>query len=296
MARIDKLRMRAVLGDAPKPVVVWQQQFDGFNETLHELARSDWDQIPEVHLWEYIHDLAYQRLQPDLFRHVFPACLKFWYDTLMRDEGAEYGDADLHYALLHGEILSKMLDDAERQRAHDFFTDGFLDRIEIERGFRYERPGRSANAWIFRLNSIGLVAPIIPEIWPAWWNVDSPGKAVSAVMYATGLVYLGGENPIYQVWTREKGGGGPYLTEWDCSVFDRAWLEENIAFLRATLTPAYVLERLDTAATVLAHEPEGEMARRISHEAADRTTLIEMRIADLLANLARFDSAKDRWL
>ncbi len=95
---------------------------------------------------------------------------------------------------------------------------------------------------------------------------------------------------------REQGGGGPYLAEWDCSVFDRAWLEENIAFLRATLTPADVLERLETAATAHTDEPKGTLARRISHEAADRTTLIEMRIADLLANLAKFDSAKNRWL
>ncbi len=295
MARITKLRLRGVLGPAPKPLVVWQKQFDGFDETLRTLARCDWDCVPEADLWEYIHDLAYQELQPDLFTHLFPACLKFWYDSLMRNQGAEFGDADLHHALLRGKILDGMLDGDERQRVYDFFVDGFLDRLDVERGFKYERPGRSANAWVGRFNSIGLVAPIIPRIWSEWWSMDSPGKAVSAVMYATGLIYLEGENPIYQAWTCQGGGGGPYLTEWDSSVFDSAWTEQNLAFLRSTLTTDYLLERLDLAASVLESEPESPVAKRIALEARERMTLIEMRIADLLANLAKIDPEKDRW-
>ena len=44
-------------------------------------------------------------------------------------------------------------------------------------------------------------------------------------MYASGLIYLKGENPIYKASTPERGGGGPYLTEIDSPLFDRAWRE-----------------------------------------------------------------------
>lgn len=96
-----------------------------------------WDRVPDEYLWYYFLDLAYVDLQPDLFRHLFPACLKYWYDTLMRNEEAPYGDGDFHYALLRGQIPEKMLSDSELQSLWDFFRDGFPDRIEAERGFIY---------------------------------------------------------------------------------------------------------------------------------------------------------------
>lgn len=295
MPRITRSRFLDALGPAPKPTVVWQRQFDGFDGTLRKLAQCDWDIVQDEDLRKYLLDLSYQDLQPDLFRHLFPACLKFWYNTLMRNEGAELGDADFHHALLHGNILSKMLNDHERQRVLDIFIDGFLDRLDKERGFSYERPGRSANAWIYRFNSIGLVAPIIPKIWRRWWALETPGQAVSAVMYSTGLIYLKGENPIYLPWTRDEGGGGPYLTESDSNVYDHAWLDSNLTFLRSTLTPSYVQERMVAAARVLAEEPEFEMATRIASDAASRLDVVELRIDDLLANLSRIQNKQDLW-
>lgn len=295
MSRITSERMSGVLGKAPKPLVVWQKQFDGLNDSLVKLAKREWHEIPEAELWEYFHDLTYQELQPDLFRHLFPACLKFWYDTLMRDEGAERGDADFHRALLNGDILSKMLNETERKRLFAFLADGFLDRIDLERGFKYQRPGKSANAWIGRFNSIGLIAPVIPTIWTTWWSMDSPGKAVSAMMYASGLIYLKGENPVYHAWTRDEGGGGPYLTEWDSSVFDHVWLDQNLSFMRSTLSPAYVTERMDAAAAALRSEPEEHIAARIANDARSRADVIQLRIDDLLPNLARRQLEKDHW-
>ena len=295
MTRITTERMIGVLGKASKPKIVWQRQFDHDDETLHRLARCDWDAVPDADLWCYIHDLTYVELQPDLFRHLFPACLKFWYSTLLRNEGAERGDADFHRALLRGEILTRMMTDQERQRTLQFFVDGFLDRIELERGFDYVRPGWSANAWIGRFNTLGLVAPIIRTIWRSWWAFDSPGKAVSAIKYASGLVYLQGENPIYLPWTPREGGGGPYLTEWDASIFDHVWLAQNLSFLRETLTCDYVVEQLSIAARQLRGEPEETMAQLISDDAPRRRDVISLRIENLVANLARETAKKDRW-
>jgi hypothetical protein len=286
-------RMIDVIGKVPKPQVIWQQQFDGHNETLKELAKSEWHQVPESHLWAYINDLTYQELQPDLFRHLFPTCLKFWYDTLMCDRQAARGEADFH--LLHGNILSKMLNEAERQRLYKFFADGFLDRVDQERGFRYEPPGESANAWIGRFNSIGLVAPIISTIWTDWWSMDSPGKAVCAMMYATGLIYSSDDNPVYPRWTSAEGGGGPYLSQWDASELDHVWLDPNVSFLRSILSPAYIIEKMDAAATALRDEPEADVATRIANDARSRGEDIEIRIDALITNLTRPELEKEIW-
>lgn len=300
--RITRYRIVNVLGPAPKPKQVWEKQFDYFDKQLAEMAQMDWDRVPDGYLWYYFHDLAYSELQPDLFRHLFPACLKFWYDTLMRNEDASRGDSEFHNALMRGEILDQMLSEAEHRSLCEFFRDGFLDRVEAERGFVYEQSsdpmeasGRSANAWIYRFNSLGIVAPVIRQIWEEWWRLDHPGKAVCAVMYTSGLVYWKGENPIYGVWTPEHGGGGPYLTENDASAFGWAWREDNLSFLRKTLSVNYVLEKLHQAANTLSDCPEGSVAKRVADEATTRKDTIELRISDLVDNLARLDLNKDRW-
>lgn len=155
--------------------------------------------------------------------------------------------------------------------------------------------GKSANAWIFRFNTLGIVAPVIEQIWEGWWALDHPGKAVCAVMYASGLVYLKGENPIYGVWTPEHGGGGPYLTEIDSSIFDWAWRDDNLAFLRRTLSADYVMQKLGQAASTLSSCPERTLAQRVADDARTRSDVIEIRIDDLLNNLSRVQLAKERW-
>src|SRR5579863_6097242 len=84
--RITPERMVGVLGAVPKPGTVWQEQFDYCQDALERLAQADSDKVDEGDLWHYFLDLAYSDLQPDLIGHVFPACLKYWYDTLMRDD------------------------------------------------------------------------------------------------------------------------------------------------------------------------------------------------------------------
>jgi hypothetical protein len=133
--------MVGVLGAAPKPAEVWQEQFDYCQEVLVRPAQADWDKVDEGDFSYYFLDLAYSALQPDLFRHVFPACLKCWYDTLMRCDSAGY----FHFALRQGQILKKMLSPRERQSLLEFFRDGFLDRIEKECDFARDR-GTKATA------------------------------------------------------------------------------------------------------------------------------------------------------
>lgn len=283
IARITKGRMVEVLGAAPKPTAVRQQQFDGFDDTLDALASSDWDAIPEDLLRHYFHDLAFVELQADLFRHVFPACLKFWHASAMRDEPAAIGDADFTHCLLRGRVLTTMMSEPERARTLAFFVDSTLDRLDA---VRVTPPAdKPTGEWVGRFATLGLIAPIVADAWTRWWAFETPGQAVAAVAWASGLVYGPNDNPMWGRKSPEKGGGAPGLADWDADVYDRAWLEPNLDFLRGALTFDHLTERLSAAATLLEGEPEAAMAQRIAGEAQDRRPAIEKRIADLIEDL-----------
>lgn len=269
--RITRDRMVNVLGPAPKPGSVWQEDFDYNDEVLREMAGIDWDRIGPQHLSFYFPDLAFVELQPDLFRHVFPACLKYWYETLMQDKAAACGYADFHFALVEGEISERMLSAQERSALNGFLVDGLLDRIESTRSLHHSAPG-----WIARFNALGPVAPVIRRIWEDWWLLNSPGKALSAIQYASGLVYPHEENPLC----------GVSLTSKDRWISRRVWRNDNLTFLREVLTVDHVRNKLHAAATALSQHPEAKLAVQIAADARTRDDTIHARIGDLLSNLS----------
>lgn len=286
--RISPERSRKIFGNPKPPKIVWEKQFDFFDEDLHRISQLPWHEISDGDLWYYLHDLAYVELQPDLFDYLFPVCLNFWYQSLMRSESAERGDSEFHYALYRGNILEKMTTPPQTQAIYDYFYDGFLDRIEAERGFKYINPSKlAAHAWIQRFNSLGYVSPIIDKIWESWWKLDHPGKCVSAIMYGSGLVYLSGENPIWGVWTPERGGGGPYLSECDSHIYDAPWLDVNLNFLKQQLAVSYIQEKLRFASDLLRLEPEGKIAEQVAFDAMNRSDIIQLRIDDLIDELSK---------
>lgn len=303
--RITPDRFVKVLGQAPKPRDVWQKQFDYNDHALVQMAQMDWDSVPDNYMRYYLLDLAYVELQPDLFRHLFPACLKFWYETLMRDDSAGYGDIDFHYSLIQGQILDTMLVESERQSLYHLFCDGMLDRIEAERGFvcseaqtmeRLITRAKNADFWISRFNTLGIVAPVINHIWEHWWKLDHPGKAFSAVTYGSGLVYQAEENPVFAAWSAAgRGRGGPFLSEIDGSIYDRAWQEDNLAFLRTVLSVDSVIAGLGQAASALSDFEESALAERVASDAKTRRDFVEIRIGALLENLSRVQLSQENW-
>ncbi|WP_395373419.1 hypothetical protein [Marinicella sp. W31] len=285
--RIRPESSRKIFNNPNPPKEIWQKQFDDFDQQLKKLARSNWKEIEDKDLWYYFHDLAYVELQPDLFNYLFPVCLNFWYQSLIANESASRGGLDLHQALIRGQIFEKMTTSKQTEAIFKFFHDGFIDRIEMERGFQYYGSSTPAYFWISRFNSLGITAPIIDRIWSSWWNFNHPGKAVSAVMYASGLVYLGGENPIFGEWTRRGGGGGPYLTESDFDLDDTGWIQHNVSFLKETLSVKYIQEKLKIAADRLQREPEAKIAKKVAKDALAKSDIIEIRIDDLINGLSR---------
>lgn len=283
--RITPERSRQIFGNPSPPETITEQQFDGFDDKLAKVGTTDWHQIAFADLWYYLHDLAYRPLQPDLFAYLFPVCLNFWYHTLMHNREAGLGDAEFHYSLYQGQVLEKMLTAEQRQAVYDYFHDAMLDRIEAERGFVYNHSKTPFYTIVARFNALGFVAPVTGRIWESWWRLDHPGKAVAAVMYASGLIYDTEENPIFEPWTPDKGGGGPYLDSSEAQIYGGSWLEANLEFMLDKLAVETIQSKMQEAASVLQNEPEAVVAAQVAADAAERTELIEIRIDDLLEAL-----------
>ncbi len=286
MPRISSEQARAIFGYPSPPAHVTEQQFDDFNDQLYALSQTPWERITPHDLWYYLHDLAYVELQPDLFAYLFPVCLNFWYSSLMRSQDCAQGDAEFHHSLLHGRILEQMVTPAQRDLIFTFFHDGFLDRLDQERGFISSPVDAPAYGWMARFNSLGLVTPLIERIWTSWWSMQSSGQAVSALMYVSSLMYARGENPIFKVPPNSKVGGVPPLWENDSYIFDTGWLPVNLDFLRRTLTVAYLQQKVKEAAQRLTGEPEAELANTLAHDYGRLAWAVEIRIEYLLARLA----------
>lgn len=286
MPRISSEQARAIFGNPSPPAHVTERQFDDFDDQLYALSQTPWERITPSDLWYYLHDLAYVELQADLFAYLFPVCLNFWYSSLMRSQDCAQGDSEFHYSLWHGRILEKMVTPAQRDLIFTFFHDGFLDRLDQERGFISSPVDAPAYGWMARFNSLGVVTPLIERIWTSWWSMQSSGQAVSALMYISGLMYARGENPLFKVPPNSNVGGVPPLWENDSYIFDAGWLPINLDFLRRTLTVAYLQRKVKEAALRLTGEPEAELAHTLEHDYERLAWAVEIRIEYLLARLA----------
>lgn len=279
-------RLRAIFGN-PKPVAnVTERQFDYNDDKLQELGRTPFQDIDFDDLWYYHHDLAHVELQPDLFAYLFPVCLMDWHQTLLANQPCSHGDSEFHYGIVSGNVLSKMLNEQQRDKVFEVFEDSMLHRLDAERGFQYVGSGTPAYAWMSRLNSLGIFLPTFPRLWQKWWVIESPGHAVCALQYCSGLMYFEGENPLFGKWTEAEGGGGPYLCENDSYFYDRGWMEQNVTFLSGYLTPQRVTEVVQLAAMRLKGEPEEGIAAKLVRDLVECSDLIESRVADLPKILA----------
>ena len=288
-------RVHRIFGDPRRPHEVWERQFDYCDTELRRLARTPYDEIDFGDLWYYFHDLAYVELQPDLFAYLFSVCLMDWHRSLMANEPCSRGDSEFHYGLRRGEILDRMLTPGQRDEVFDFFRDGFLARLDAERGFVRPSGETSAYGWMSRFNSLGVVMPGIDRLWEPWWSCATPGRAVAALQYCSGLMYFEGENPLFDTPTRGRAGGGPCLWENDSFIYDAGWLPENLSFLRATLTADLVSGKVAEAAARLKGEPEEEAARRLEQDLPGNRELLEMRVEELPDLLGRFGAGSCGW-
>lgn len=277
-------RARAIFGEPQPPKTVIQQRGDRGEQVFLRLARTSHEWIDFKDLSQYQDDFAYGDLQPDLFNYLFPACLMHWHASLMENKAC--GHADFHHGIRKGNVLEKMVQPERRNLIYEFFRDSFLERLDMERGFVYTGSRTPAYGWIMRFNSVGLVMPRIDLLWNSWWSLDTPGRAVAALQYCSGLMYFEEDNPVFGAWTKEGGGGGPYLWENDSLIYDAGWKPENLDFLSKTLTVEFVEQHVEKAVARLEGEPEGEKARQLLEDLPERRELVALRVAELPLLLA----------
>jgi hypothetical protein len=292
--RIDWDRARVIFNYPEPPREVWEQQFDYNQDDLRRIATTHWEDFDFDDLWYYHHDLAYVELQPDLFNYLFPVCLMDWHLTLQGNHGCSHGDSEFHYGVHLGKVFERMMTSKQRQQVYEFFRDSFLDRLDQERGFVYRGSQTPAYGWMARFNSVALIMPHISMLWDSWWSLDSAGQAVAALQYCSGLMYFDGENPFFEIWSRDDGGGGPYLWGNDARICDSCWLPQNVEYLQKTLTVDFVNARVEAAVERLREEPEFARAELMRRQLDDRQELIASRVKELPQHLA--GSANDDWL
>jgi len=277
---------RRIFRDPEPPTTVWEQQFDGMS--LNPVITKDWGDLTITDLYEYWDDLAYvKELQPDLFQYLFPICLAMWHEELMQNRFID----PFYLAMHRSKAFEHLMSERQRQSVYDYMCNALMDRIQQERGFVYAHKNTLVYSWIYTFSNLGALLPLTATIWTRWWALDQPGKAVSALKYASGLVYDPRENLLFPPWTPEQGGGPPNLTELD-TCFQDGWLPENLQFLRETLSAGYICDKLAQAAAVLQDEPESETATRIASDARQRQNIITIRIEELIDGLQH----PEKWL
>ena len=107
-------------------------------------------------------------------------------------------------------------------------------------------------------------------------------------------MYFEGDNPLFPAWSKENGGGGPYIWANDTMIYDAGWMACNLEFLRTTFTVAFVKEGVARAVARLRGEPEWERARRLEDDIPGCQELLTLRIAELPLLLSS-PSSVDGW-
>jgi hypothetical protein len=262
---------RQMFGNAQSPQQIWQREFDGNDNALRRLASQDWREITPHDLSRYyMHSLLYtEPLQQSLFDYLFPLCLAVWREELLENRTSHFSD-EIYRAFGRDFLWRQMMNDRQRTAVNAFIVDSLIERLTLERGFIYAASQTPAYRWFYALEDLANVLPLIEPIWQGWWTLDHSGKAVSALMYASCLIYLPDENPIFAEWTATQGGGAPQLY-WPI-------IRQNREFLEKTLTAEFIIEQAQRAAECLQYEPEGVTAAHIASDARGRRDVIQLQI------------------
>ena len=226
--------LKCVIKSAGAPKQITQQPFDGDPGHYRRLCDLGGAAPSGADLVDYALDMKYMELQPELLRYLTPVLLTAWGKNLF--EGSEVGYCgfaeEFWAALLTGGALTKVFTEAERDAFIAYMRDSVLDRLDAEKSLRFSGMDASPYRWVDALVSYGTLSSDLEALWTEWWEMKTQGHAIASFQYASALMYEDQKNPVFDAWTKDKGGGPPALHASGAMVFSVSWKQENIVFLK----------------------------------------------------------------
>jgi hypothetical protein len=264
------------------PKSITQEPFDYDSSHYKRLCNLQGSQPATSDLIDYAFDMTYMEIQPELLRHLMPVLLHAWKRDLFEGDAAGFGGYVEQFwpALLKGKTF-QVLTESNGAAVMQYKADSILDRLDVENSLTFSGMRASPYTWIQAVVSFGVVFPDIRSVWTEWWEMKTQGHAVAAFQYASALLYENDKNPVFLPWTRDKGGGPPALWECGCHMFGVGWREENLSFLKRTLSVDYFERRLQMALRQIQIERSKDIAMRILSDLPNQRTLLALRIEEL---------------
>jgi hypothetical protein len=275
-------------GSPGLPESIALESFDSKHSYLGRLCKNEPSPAAED-LYKFALDLYYQDLQHDLFLYLFPIGLRAWQEDLVKSHESVYtGFAELFFtALTQHAGFRDLLTPAQGDAVARFMSTAILDKIDQEKSLAFSGMEASPYSWIYTIGAFGTVFSEMPHLWQAWWDMPTKGRACGVLQYVSALMYPDGENPIFEPWTADDGGGTPALWEAYGLICEKAWLPENVDFLRETLTPDYIQQSLAKALVVLHGNIDSHIPELMVSDFEGARMLVELRIKELLHYLSR---------
>jgi hypothetical protein len=207
--------------------------------------------------------------------------LEAWRDDLRGCDG--YGGfVEYFYPVLANKhVFDKHLTPAQTMAVSEFMRESVLEEIDDQRGLVYSGMGARPYRWITALTTYGVLLPDVDQLWTSWWSINTVGRGIAAVQYISCLMYRENENPVFAPWTRNEGGGPPWLWEFGGHLYEHRWLEPNVTFLRRTLNPQEVNNALSRAVARLGGLPEQEKAVKIQSDVPRCAETVAARCVEL---------------
>ena len=282
--RTDLARLVKALKAQKPPKWIWQKPFDYDPSHFKRLCSLNGAEPAGTDLVDYANDMRYEQspLQPDLFRYLMPICMDVWHKDLLANGRSRYGGFVEHFwaALAEHTVLGH-LNQSEYDEVQTFMTAALLDRIDRENRLEFSGMGASPYTWFYALGSFCVVFPALPPLWKIWWEMTTPGQACAGLQYLSCLLYENYRNPIFAPWTPVGGGGPPALWEIEGHIYEHGWRAENVAYVKATLTTAYIEDRLRCAARTLKDVVQSPVPQQMLNDFVTQSTLLELRLAEL---------------
>ncbi len=227
------------------------------------------------------------------FTWLLPAILRHWAKELDCDNWKCKYVESVHRALRWCGFLQDQLASHVRSAVVSFMRTALLRHIGNESTLVFEGEVTSYR-WMGNFAAYGVIVDDVPKLWDAWWSLPTIGHAITTVQYASCLICAASRNPVYPTVNGSPSAPGlwdPYVD----SSGSLDWQSPNIKFLRTTLTPEYLGERLKAARHLygerLANIPEillKQMGQNSDQVSRRIDFLIEMLAKEMKSPLAKW--------